>query len=99
MDYKPIILHVNQDNKYKINKKYLYKNGHLIITNRNEGIVEVDHFCILDVYKQRMRCYLSEKSTEYFIIGLKGAKVEESKNNEFFISKPNEIYTLRISDT
>jgi hypothetical protein len=61
-------------------------------------MVEVDHFCILDVYKQRMRCYLNEKSPEYILIDLKGAKVEESKNNEFLISMPNEIYTLRIQD-
>ena len=90
MDYDPIILHANYDNNNdKINKQYLFKNGHLIITNRSADIIEVDYFCILDVYKQRMRCYLNEKSTEGFVIDLKGAKIEESRNNEFFINKPN----------
>lgn len=52
MDYDPIILHANYDNNNdKINKQYLFKNGHLIITNRSADIIEVDYFCILDVYK------------------------------------------------
>ena len=87
-DFEPIVLPGQQ--KRKINKNYLYKQGVL-------NLKEVDKFltvyCVLSVLKQKLKVYTMDRSSRE-VYSLNGAKLEESKETEFMlVIDPKKITT------
>ncbi|CAK73960.1 unnamed protein product (macronuclear) [Paramecium tetraurelia] len=71
----------SQKRKKLVNKKYLYKQGNIFIKDLDKPRV---YYCTLNVLKQKFNVYSSDKK-QHESYYLQGAKVDESKDNEFVL--------------
>lgn len=69
-----------------MNKKYLFKKGHAMVTDKVMDKPQ-DYFVMLDVFFQKLKMY--DKDNRCETVSLKGAKIEESRELEFVVTKAN----------
>ena len=74
-------------------KKYLFKKGMIKMSNRVIDKYK-EYFSILDVFNQKMKLY-NKKENEVYSINLKGFKIEESRDQEFVLTKADRHYNFQ----
>ncbi|CAD8180234.1 unnamed protein product [Paramecium pentaurelia] len=81
-NFQPLTLPGQSQKRKKIvNKKYLYKQGNILIKDLDKP---KEYYCTLNVLKQKFNVYSSDKK-QHESYYLQGAKVDESKDNEFVL--------------
>ncbi|CAD8085165.1 unnamed protein product [Paramecium sonneborni] len=71
----------SQKRKKLVNKKFLYKQGFIFIKNLDRP---KEYYCTLNVLKQKFNVYFNKRK-QHESYYLQGAKVDESKDNEFVL--------------
>ncbi|KAL4465070.1 hypothetical protein ABPG72_009448 [Tetrahymena utriculariae] len=100
-DYPPIKIRESADelNKKKaINKKFLYKKGKIRLKFKAVDQYTTK-FIILDVFQQKMKVYDEKKEVSGEVITLKGANIEDVRDQQFLMIKGNQhFYFEAISE-
>ncbi|EAR98069.2 PH domain protein, putative (macronuclear) [Tetrahymena thermophila SB210] len=100
-DYPPIKIRESADelNKKKaINKKFLYKKGKIRLKFKAVDQYTTK-FIILDVFQQKMKVYDEKKEVSGEVINLKGANIEDVRDQQFLMIKGNQhFYFEAISE-